>query len=458
MRFKTGLRNRLILVFIGFSLLLGSLIVIGVIVSTQISETRSKKKTIRMEAEYYLRSHMSTFAAPTSNSFFMPKLSSPFINVYYGEELLPGWARDELPKLPQGEYFRSNDKQRYHIIIKNLPDGERFYMLYNVTRLDASRESLSSLRVTILGVIMPIMVFGFVLGLVTAHKVINPVVSLADYIKEKGVDSPLPDDFVKEYSDDEIGFLAATLKNTLDDLHASVAREAAFARDASHELRTPVSTIKGALELLSNTPVMDDEWNVRILGRIQRATVKMEHLIKSFLWLSRYETIGEFDFPESDTFTVVNETVLEHMYLIKDKPVKVEIEEEFKQKLPVAPQVMNILISNLLRNAFTYTQAGKVTILIREQCLQVKDTGTGINSYQLMLLRKNSGKHHAEGFGFGIAIVRRLCFSLGWTFLIESEPEKGTIVTLCYNQKSDCGCLSKKSAEDSSGTVNGGAV
>lgn len=448
MRFKTGLRSRIILVFIGTSLLLGSLIVFGVIFSTQLSETRSKQRTIKMEAEYYLRSHMSTFAAPTSNSFFMPKPSSPFINVYYGEELLPEWAKKDLTKLPEGEYSRTSNQQKYHIIIRNLPDGERFYMLYNVTRLDASRESLSSLRVTILGVLMPIMVFGFVMGLITAHKVINPVVTLADYIKERGTGSPLPDDFVSSYRDDEIGFLAATLKNTLDDLHASVAREAAFARDASHELRTPVATIKGALELLEQTGATEDEKIARIVGRVERATAKMEHLIKSFLWLSRYETIGEFDFEETDTLTVVNETVQEHMYLITGKPVKVEVEELYPQKLPVAPQVMNILISNLLRNAFTYTQTGKVTVIIREKCLSVKDTGMGISSAQLNLLRKNSGKYHAEGFGFGVAIVRRLCFSLGWSFLIESEKDKGTTVTLCYNLKEDCGCDTKVAAEN----------
>lgn len=448
MRFKTGLRSRIILVFTGISLLLGSLLVLGVIVSTQISETRSKQRTIRMEADYYLRSHMSTFAAPTSNSFFMPKPSSPFINVYYGEDLLPEWAKAELPKLQPGEYSRTSNQQKYHIIIRMLPDGVKFYMLYNVTRLDASRESLSSLRVTILGVLMPIMVFGFVMGLITAHKVINPVVTLADYIKERGTGSPLPDDFVQGYRDDEIGFLAATLKNTLDELHTSVARETAFARDASHELRTPVTTIKGALELLENSKAVEDEKMARIVGRIHRATSKMEHLIKSFLWLSRYETIGEFDFEETDTLSVVTDTIQEHLYLIKDKPVKIEVRELYPQMLPVAPQVMNILISNLLRNAFTYTQSGKVTVILREKCLSVKDTGMGISSTQLNLLRKNSGKYHAEGFGFGVAIVRRLCSSLGWSFLIESEPDKGTTVTLCYNLKEDCGCETKKAAAD----------
>jgi signal transduction histidine kinase len=448
MRFKTGLRSRIILVFTGISLLLGSLLVLGVIVSTQISETRSKQRTIRMEADYYLRSHMSTFAAPTSNSFFMPKPSSPFINVYYGEDLLPEWAKAELPKLQPGEYSRTSNQQKYHIIIRMLPDGVKFYMLYNVTRLDASRESLSSLRVTILGVLMPIMVFGFVMGLITAHKVINPVVTLADYIKERGTGSPLPDDFVQSYRDDEIGFLAATLKNTLDELHTSVAREAAFARDASHELRTPVTTIKGALELLENSKAVEDEKMARIVGRIHRATSKMEHLIKSFLWLSRYETIGEFDFEETDTLSVVTDTIQEHLYLIKDKPVKIEVRELYPQMLPVAPQVMNILISNLLRIAFTYTQSGKVTVILREKCLSVKDTGMGISSTQLNLLRKNSGKYHAEGFGFGVAIVRRLCSSLGWSFLIESEPDKGTTVTLCYNLKEECGCETKKAAAD----------
>jgi signal transduction histidine kinase len=426
------------------------MIVLGIFVATQISETRSKKKTVRMEADYYLRSYMYGFNAPSSTSFFVPKPSSPFINIYYNDDLLPDWAKAELSSLEPGEYYRSNDKQNYHIIIRNLPDGERFYMLYNVTRLNAGRESLQSLRVTLFAALTPILAVGLILGLITAHKVINPVLLLADIVKREGVDSQLPEDFERQFGDDEIGFLARTLKSTIDELHASVEREASFARDASHELRTPVTTIKSSLELINSSPLASDEKTARVIGRMERATAKMEHLIKSFLWLSRYQTIGDIDYEEMDTVTVVNDTLAEHMYLIKDKPLRVEIVEQYKQKLPVAPQVMSILIANLLRNAFTYTQSGRVRVTIKETCLQVADTGIGIKNDKLQLLRKSAGKYHAEGFGFGIAIVRRLCLSLNWSFFIESEPFAGTTVTLCYNNSELCSCKASKTAKEHS--------
>jgi signal transduction histidine kinase len=436
-----SLRKKIILVFIGYSLLLGAMVVFGVIIATQISEARSQEKRIRLEGEYYLRAYLSTFRAPASNSFIVPKPMSPFINYYYGNDLLPEWAKNDVADMDDGTYFHTNENQKYLVLVRSLPDGEKFYLLYNITRVEASRESLESLQITILLVLLPIMLFGLFLGLVTAHKVLGPVLRLGRIIREKDPKERLPEGFEEQFHSDEIGFLAHTLKTSLDELHASVEREKSFARDASHELRTPVTTIKNGLELLRNTPESEKVKRERIIGRIERSTAKMEHLIKSFLWLSRHDNLDKFGSEEVYTYEIVEDVIRDNEFLLENKPIEVEIKENYKQVVFIEPQLMSILVSNILRNAFTYTFAGKITVVINENCIRVIDTGSGIKSENLKMIRANDDNYHAKGFGFGIAIVRRLCASLGWVFLIDSAIEEGTTVSICYNRAKSCSCL-----------------
>ncbi len=99
----------------------------------------------------------------------------------------------------------------------------------------------------------------------------------------------------------------------------------------------------------------------------------------------------------------------------------------------VAPQIVSILISNLLRNAILYTQEGSITITINEFCISVKDTGVGIEEENLKSLKSGGGPLNAKGFGFGISIVQRLCQYLGWGGMaLDSELGKGTLVTICH--------------------------
>jgi len=212
-----------------------------------------------MEAEYYLRAYVSSFSAPTSNAFNTLAVTPPYVTYYYGEDLLPPWVKTNLPSTAPGTYFVDYDKQKYCILIQRLPDGDDFYLLYNVTKQQMDKKSLFTLQKTLLLALLPIIIFGVILGLITAKKVIGPVIHLGDIVAKFRQNGKLPDDFDKNFKNDEVGLLATTLKKSINSMQESLEREISFARDASHELRTPVTIIKNSLELLNEiNPEMDE--------------------------------------------------------------------------------------------------------------------------------------------------------------------------------------------------------
>lgn len=443
MNYTLNLRSKIIIAFIGYSFFLSGLTILGVMLATQISEERTQRNRIRMEAEYYLSDYLANFSAPGSNAFNPTKPVSPLTTYYYGEELLPAWVKRKVSHMEPGTYFTENDKQQYCLLIKALPDGESFYLLFNVTRLSDHNESLHALQKTILLTLLPILILGLILGLITAHKVIGPVLRLENIMRSRKGDQKLPDDFDSNFHQDEVGFLASTLKSSLNNMHESVERETSFARDASHELRTPVTTIKNSLELLEEMKLELDEKTNRIIGRVSRAASNMEHLIKSFLWLSRQQNLSQFQKVDLRMKDLVQEVIQEQSYIVGNKKIVVNVYDDNNVRIKAEPQLLKILIANLVRNAFTYTKEGFVDISIKKTCFQVSDSGRGINPETLMMIKENKKKTSKEGFGLGISIVKRLSASLGWTFYICSEAGKGTKARICYNEKERCdGCES----------------
>jgi signal transduction histidine kinase len=93
---------------------------------------------------------------------------------------------------------------------------------------------------------------------------------------------------------------------------------------------------------------------------------------------------------------------------------------------------LQLAITNLLRNAFTYTERGLVSVSLENKSLVVSDTGIGINPAQLPHIfgRFNRGSSHGDGFGLGLAIVQRVCDLHGWIIDVDSTPAKGTTFRL----------------------------
>ena len=212
-----------------------------------------------------------------------------------------------------------------------------------------------------------------------------------------------------------------------------MARERNFTRDASHELRTPLTVIRVA----SDMALADDGLEPRLrrsLQRIQRAGRDMEAVIDAFLILAREADI-EPQIELFDVNDVVRYEVDNARELLGSRPVQIALHSAEPVQLHAPPRVLQVVVSNLVRNACNYTDEGRIDVDVQADRVVVRDTGIGMS--EEALARAFEPFYRAEpdrpqGTGLGLSIVRRLCDRFSWKVGLASEPGKGTEATVIF--------------------------
>ncbi len=227
--------------------------------------------------------------------------------------------------------------------------------------------------------------------------------------------------------------LAAALHSLATKVTAHVARERNFTRDASHELRTPLTVIRVA----SDMALGDQDMTPRLrrgLQRIQRAGRDMEAVIDAFLILAREADVE----PQVELFDV-NEIVRYEVdnarELIAGRPVEIHLHSDGPVMLHAPPRVLQVVVSNLLRNACSYTDEGRIDVDVEADRVVVRDTGIGMSAEALGRAFEpfyRAEPSRPQGTGLGLSIVRRLCDRFGWKIALTSEPGQGTQATIHY--------------------------
>ena len=95
--------------------------------------------------------------------------------------------------------------------------------------------------------------------------------------------------------------------------------------------------------------------------------------------------------------------------------------------------LLEVVIGNLLRNAFFYTESGTVSLRLETARLTISDTGVGMPPEVLAHVFERHYKGDASsGAGVGLSLVKRICDRYGWPIFIRSEPGKGVTVEIDF--------------------------
>ena len=424
MIFRHSLRSRIIIAFFLFGAVLGVIYAVAVYISLDFIDDHLIDSRLNEEVEHFIAYHQrySDYPRPTS----------PYITAYIGAESMPLYVLDMIDGFAEGLHEAYFDEEEYHIAIQRLPGQQKLlYLLYEVSALEFTEKRKVSIRLVLVAGVLLLVALGLWIGWLTSRKVIAPVAHLAEQVNRSGPEN-LPTDLSKNFINDEVGVLAQALEQAMQRVEAFVEREQQFSRDASHELRTPVTVIKGSVELLKKKFSRNGKSLYRPLERIERSVTNMENIIETLLWLSREDAAID----QNQNFAVVpvvRETIEQNRYLMGNKPIDIEFVPEDEPHLTIPAALFQIALTNLIRNAVQHTASGTIRVVVKNDRVLVADTGAGIDIDDLeRITQPHVRGDRSDGFGLGLSIVKRLCDRLGWGFEIESEVGRGTTVELIF--------------------------
>ncbi|MEN2985853.1 MAG: ATP-binding protein [Thermodesulfovibrionaceae bacterium] len=214
-----------------------------------------------------------------------------------------------------------------------------------------------------------------------------------------------------------------------------------FIANISHELKTPVTTIKSYTETLLEGAIEDRENLRKFIEIIKNQTDRLNALIEDLLTLSKIE-YGEIKIEKEKLFL---ESMVDSVFQIfSDKAQKKGV--YCKKDIPPNTLIsadrekfLQILI-NLIDNAIKFTEKGGVTVRFYKEdskgIISVEDTGIGIPKEHLHRIGERfyrvdkARSRLLGGTGLGLAIVKHLVSAHGWQLKIESEVGVGTKVKI----------------------------
>jgi signal transduction histidine kinase len=235
----------------------------------------------------------------------------------------------------------------------------------------------------------------------------------------------------------EVSHIAQAFDLYLERLDHFVEREKYFATTASHELRTPLSVMMGAVEVLQSQSAAQPASFGRALQRISRACHDMLGFIETSLLLAREDARPVQSAQCAQLSRVISRLVEDHDAQLKARNIVVQQQLDKDLFLDQSESIVQMVVSNLLRNAIEHTQDGRILIRLEDSCLTIEDTGEGIAADHLSRVFERSYSTKQQGAGMGLDLVRRLCERFHWTIDLSSTAGHGTRVMIDFDPQRD---------------------
>lgn len=305
------------------------------------------------------------------------------------------------------------DDQLWHVFSISSENGE--YVIHVGQRDDIRQQLINSLAgQQVLSLILALPVLGLVIGVIVS-RTLKPVIRLKEQLasREAGHLRPLslaqlPDEIVPMV--EQINSLFAQLEQAFDN-------ERHFTSDASHELRTPLAGLLTQLQVAQKTT--DAGMREQALQKAQLAVARMTHLVQQLLTLARVQhQESQRQRQAVDLHQALMAVMGELEFLAHDKHIEMELRGEPGRAILASPQLLNILLRNVLDNAIKYTPLhGRVraTVLSDDGYCQVsiEDSGPGVAEEDYARLTQRFYRcvetaQQAEGSGLGLSIVKRI--------------------------------------------------
>lgn len=325
-----------------------------------------------------------------------------------------------LPHGFMGEVYR--DDQTYLVSISDVAGGT-LYLARDITHFE-EREWLFRMAILVVGVLVGLLVV--VLSVLGARRVVQPLSELAARIQRLPV-GPSIDRLPGHWQDAELQTIAGAFNDFVTELEAYVRREKSLLALASHELRTPIAIITGALDILEQRGGLSTA-DQATLGRIRRAADEMQSNVRVLLALAR-----KSDDEDSVAGPVSLATEIHGVLdgLATDFPIasRVTFNASGPGQVCADPVVVRMLLRNLIQNALQHTTR-RIYIALHNDVVEVRDEGPGLNPVAQDILQGKQDLVSGSGpvSGLGLYLVTLMVERLGWRLDLAQTTSSGTTV------------------------------
>ncbi len=362
---------------------------------------------MKLEAQTIARQLQSDPASPLPHS--------KMLTVYREWNEIPEQLRKSFDKSPfyRGDFDDSNIKestyraedgrQQYLFLMRHVMDNDEVLFLLSqhseaeIEELTTNFFSAAIADALVVTGLIFILLFVFISWLI--KRAANPIAVLSRWAQTLGTETEKKHERpMAEFDIEELNKLAAQLYCAIDRIRYFNEREKTFLKHASHELRTPIAIIQTSLDTLN---IQMQDGDNRQLQRALRASANMATLTNALLWLAR-ESKKPIARENVELVQLFSQLVDEHRYLLQDGEINIEFEEKFIT-IFVEKSLLQIVMANLIRNAFQHSGGGEVNFQLGHRGLSIA------NSLQEDDKREVS-------FGIGNELVKRISDKMGWKF------------------------------------------
>lgn len=303
--------------------------------------------------------------------------------------------------------------------------------------IESSLRSLTtSLTLVFLSLIIPT-VFG---GYVLSGSALKPIGEIGNEMEALSVEN-LKKRVKNPGTGDEVETLATAFNRLLDRLESAFGRERQFIGDVAHEMKTPLSTVRGSIDVALSRPRTNDEYK-KLLQNLSIDTERLSQTLTNILDLAWSQTDASQNLLEPVSLTEIGRELLEiGQKLSFDKQIAIHahIEEGVTARGKKDKLFRSLL--NFVENAIKYTgKKGKVTLTIKksdtESVVIIKDTGEGIPVEDLPHIfdrfYRGSKADKTLGSGLGLSIAHGIITSMGGHITTVSMVGKGTTFRIMF--------------------------
>ena len=389
-----------------------------------------------------------------------PELSSVYVGLVDGDQVITAVTPDlrgeelALPALDatetsaaavDGEPFNAaaeDSDLRWRVQAFQGPDGVVTAIGLPLDTVDATVGDLITLEVigaAVILVALALVAFWVIrLGVMPVQQMTHTATAIAAGDLAQRVPDTNPSTEAGELGD-ALNQMLGSIEGSFAERDRAEARLRQFVADASHELRTPVATIRGYAELyrsggLSNPDRLDDA-----MRRTEAESIRMGGLVEDLLSLARLDEGRPLEFAAVDLSLIAHDAATDAHAVDPDRPIEADAASPVIVRVDDAR--IRQVVANLVGNAMVHTPAGTpitITSGIADGVpyIEVADRGPGMpaevsaRAFERFYRADPSRSRHAGGSGLGLAIVEATVRAHGGQVALKSTPGDGTAVRI----------------------------